>query len=272
MIWGLQDVHVRRGRTNALAGVTVPVEPSRITVVVGGDGAGKSTCLAVLAGLIEPDQGTVRRPATERIGYVPATAGLYADLTVEENLAFWAAAYRLSGPRRGRAAARTLEQTGLTSARGRLGGQLSGGMARKLAVGLALLHAPELLILDEPTTGVDPVSRTELWRLIGRAAADGAAVAVSTTYVNEAARAAYVVLLAAGRVLASGSPDRILHDVPGAIGIARGTDRPVPLSWRRGASWRVWAPDGRLPDGATPVQPDFDDAVVVAELAREPGR
>jgi ABC-2 type transport system ATP-binding protein len=272
MSWGLQDVHVRRGRTEALAGVTVPVEPSRVTVVVGGDGAGKSTSLAVLAGLVEPDRGTVRRPAKERIGYVPATAGLYADLTVAENLAFWADAYRLSGPQRGRATVRILEQTGLTSARGRLGGQLSGGMARKLAVGLALLHAPELLILDEPTTGVDPVSRTELWRLISRAAADGAAVVVSTTYVNEAARAAYVVLLEAGQALATGSPDQILRGVPGTVGTARGNDRPDPLSWRRGASWRMWAPDGRLPDGVLPVRPDFDDAVVVAELAREQGR
>jgi ABC-type multidrug transport system ATPase subunit len=272
MSWGLRDVHVRRGRTDALAGVTVPVEPSQVTVVVGGDGAGKSTGLAVLAGLIEPDRGTARRPGKERIGYVPATAGLYADLTIEENLAFWAGAYRLSGPRRDRAAARILDQTGLSGARGRLGGQLSGGMARKLAVGLALLHTPELLILDEPTTGVDPVSRAELWRLISRAAAGGAAIVVSTTYVNEAARAAHVVLLEAGQVLASGSPDQILRDVPGAVGTAHGNDRPDPLSWRRGSSWRIWAPDGRLPEGVPQVQPDFDDAVVVAELARERGR
>ena len=272
MTWGLEDVRVTRGRTVALAGVTVPVDPSRITVVVGGDGAGKSTCLAVLAGLLEPDAGVVRRPAKERIGYVPATAGLYADLTVGENLAFWADAYRLPGGDRGRLIARTLEQTGLAGARGRLGGQLSGGMQRKLAVGLALLHAPELLILDEPTTGVDPVSRTELWRLISRSAADGTAVVVTTTYVNEAARAARVILLEAGQVLASGSPQDILRGIPGAVGSARGLDRPAPLSWRRGASWRVWAPTGQLPEGVSPVQADFEDAVLVAELSHEQGR
>ena len=272
MSWGLQDVRVRRGQVIALDGVAVPVDPGRVTVVVGGDGAGKSTCLEVLVGLLQPDAGTVRRPGKERIGYVPATAGLYGDLTVQENLDFTADAYRLSRSERTRTADQIIERIGLAGARHRLGGKLSGGMQRKLAVGLALLHSPELLVLDEPTTGVDPVSRAELWRLISGAAAAGAAVAVSTTYVNEAARAAAVVLLEAGHVLASGSPEEILRGVPGAVGTARTADRPSPLSWRRGASWRVWAPAGRLPVGAQPVQPDFDDAVVVAALASEPGR
>ena len=272
MRWGLQDVRVRRGRNAALAGVTVPADPSRITVVVGGDGAGKSTCLEVLAGLLEPDAGIVHRPAKERIGYVPATAGLWADLTVQENLDFIADAYRLPASERRRKADQLVARTGLAEVRRRLGGQLSGGMQRKLAVGLALLHAPELLVLDEPTTGVDPVSRAELWRLISRAAVEGTAVAVTTTYLNEAARAACVVLLEAGTVLASGSPEDILHNVPGALGTTEGVDRPTPLSWRRGPSWRVWAPAGRLPDGTQPLQPDFEDAVVVAELASKAGR
>ena len=272
MTWGLDDVQVIRGRKAVLDAVTVPVEPSRITVVVGGDGAGKSTCLRVLAGLLQPGKGAVRRPAKERIGYVPATAGLYADLTVQENLTFTADAYRLSGSERNRKASQILEQTGLGSARGRLCGQLSGGMQRKLAVGLALLHSPELLILDEPTTGVDPVSRADLWRLISRAAVEGAATAVSTTYVNEAARATSVVLLETGKVLASGTPEDILDAIPGAVGTQPGADRPNPLSWRRGTGWRVWAPDGRLPDGVQQIVPDFEDAVVVAALASEPGR
>jgi ABC-2 type transport system ATP-binding protein len=201
-----------------------------------------------------------------------ATAGLYEDLTVQENLDFIADAYRLAGPERAAAAAQIIDRTGLAGARHRLGGKLSGGMQRKLAVGLALLHSPELLVLDEPTTGVDPVSRAELWRLISGTAAHGTAVAVTTTYVNEAARAGTVVLLEAGRVLASGSPEDILRGVPGTLGATRQTDRPSPLSWRRGASWRVWAPAGRLPDGVQPVHPDFDDAVVVAALADEAAR
>src|SRR5579863_10215742 len=112
MTWGLDQVRVTRGRKAALAAVTVAVGPSRITVVVGGDGAGKSSCLQVLAGLLEPDTGTVRRPAKERIGYVPATAGLYRDLTVQQNLDFTAAAFRLSHRERDRKADQILEQTG----------------------------------------------------------------------------------------------------------------------------------------------------------------
>jgi ABC-2 type transport system ATP-binding protein len=272
--WGLEDVRLSYGRRPALDGVTMPVDRSRVTVVVGGDGAGKSTCLKALVGLLRPQAGTVRRPAKERIGYVPATAGLYTDLTVQQNLDFSAGAYRLPASRRGPKQDEILERTGLAGARHRLGGQLSGGMQRKLAVGLALLHSPDLLVLDEPTTGVDPVSRAELWRLISGAAAGGAAVAVATTYVNEAARAASVVLLEAGTVLASGAPDGILRGIPGAVGCtsADGGRAPTALSWRRGVRWRVWAPSGELPAGVEPVSPDFEDAVVVAELAGEGGQ
>ena len=273
MRWGLRDVRVSRGDALALAGVTVPADPSRVTVVVGGDGAGKSTCLQVLVGLLRPGSGSVLRPPKQRIGYVPATAGLYADLTIQENLDFAASAYGLSGRDYGRKADKLLEQTGLGQARRRLGGQLSGGMQRKLALAMALLHAPELLVLDEPTTGVDPVSRAELWRLISGAAADGAAVVASTTYVNEAARAALVVLLESGRAVASGSPEQILNGIPGVLGAMESACRPTPLSWRRGVSWRVWGPDGTLPQGARPVAPDFEDAVVAATLASgQPGR
>lgn len=275
MNWGLTDVRVSRGRNVALAGVTVPVLEGCVTVVVGGDGAGKSTCLDVLVGLLEPDAGIVRRPAKEHIGYVPATAGLYEDLTVQENLDFSADAFRLSRSERTRKAEKILDRTGLAGVRHRLGGQLSGGMQRKLAVGMALLHSPGLLVLDEPTTGVDPVSRGELWRLISSAAADGTAVAVSTTYVNEAARASAVVLLESGTMLASGSPEEILRRVPGTLGrtgSGPAASRPTPLSWRRGATWRVWEPTGSLPDGVQPVQPDFEDAVVIAALAGEQRR
>ncbi len=274
MTWGLDDVRVSFGHRAALDGVTVLASPAQVAVVVGGDGAGKSTCLRALVGLVRPQAGTVRRPARQRIGYVPATVGLYPDLTVQENLDFGARAYRLAAGQRGQREQQLLERTGLAGVRSRLGGQLSGGMQRKLAVTLALLHAPDLLVLDEPTTGVDPVSRVELWRLISGAAAQGTAVVVATTYVNEAARAASVVLLEGGKVLASGSPDGILRGVPGAVGAAvrPGAGRPGALSWLRGTGWRVWAPDGELPAGAERAAPDFDDAVVVAELAAQAQR
>src|SRR5262249_4512016 len=146
----------------AVAGPTGAADPSLVTVVVGGDGAGKSTCLDVLVGLVEPDAGTVRRPAKERIGYVPATAGLYPDLTGQENLDFTAEAYGLSGSEHDRQAAEIIERIGLTAARHRLGSQLSGGMQRKLAVGLALKHesGPPLSPRNSPDHRVSTATPT----------------------------------------------------------------------------------------------------------------
>ena len=274
MTWGLEDVRVGFGRRIALDGVTVPAGPASVTVVVGGDGAGKSTCLKTLVGLVRPQAGSVRRPAKERIGYVPATAGLYADLTVQQNLDFTAGAYRLPAGQREQREQQLLERTGLAGVRRRLGGQLSGGMQRKLAVALALLHAPDLLVLDEPTTGVDPVSRAELWRLISAAAAQGTAVVVGHD-VRERGRPRRVRGAARGR---EGPGQRLARRHParrarrGRHRAGRGAARPGPLSWRRGVGWRVWAPDGELPAGVERTGPDFDDAVVVAELAAQAGR
>jgi ABC-2 type transport system ATP-binding protein len=267
MTFGLDQVSVRFGGRTVLNAVSLPVRPSEITVVVGGDGAGKTTCLRTLVGLVHPDDGEVRRPGKERIGYVPATTGLYEDLTVEENLAFSAHAYAIPRAEYQQRTEELLARNGLTNARQRRGGELSGGMKRKLAVGLALLHVPELLVLDEPTTGVDPVSRVELWRLISQAAVAGAAVVVATTYVNEAARATSVVLLESGRVIATGSPEEILASIPGTLGRTRGGSQPTERSWRRGLEWRVWAPSGGLPAGVESATPDLEDAVVVASLA-----
>jgi ABC-2 type transport system ATP-binding protein len=269
MKWGLDRVSVRFGSRVALAAVTVPAEPSGVTVVVGGDGAGKSTCLRSLVGLVRPDEGRVSRPDKARIGYVPTPGGLYTDLTVQENLAFASATYGV----RDADYDGMLDRLGLASARDRLGGQLSGGMQRKLAVGLSLIHSPDLLILDEPTTGVDPVSRMELWRLISGAAAAGTAVVVATTYINEAERGTLAVLLEEGHALASGSAGEIADGVPGAVGRLRagGKARPSGEWWRRGADWRLWEPSGDLPEGTEAIQPDLHDAAIVAALAAERG-
>ena len=266
MTWGLDRVSVAFGGVRAIDDVTVVAHPGSTTVVVGGDGAGKSTSLRALVGLVRVEGGIVRAPPKHDIGYVPATEGVYEDLTVAENVEFVADAFRMVRHRRTDATATLLERTGLRGAEARLAGQLSGGMRRKLAVGLALLHEPALLVLDEPTTGVDPVSRSELWRLITGATARGAAVVVATTYVNEATRAASVVLLDAGAVLASGEPDAILRSVPGAVGSAEEPVGTLDRRWRRGGAWRVWAPGGELPAGCHLVEADFEDAVVVAEL------
>ena len=203
------------------------------------------------------------------MGYVPATAGLYTDLTVEENLAFSGGAYGVVGSELAQRSTELLERIGLANARTRLGGQLSGGMRRKLAVAMALLHRPALLVLDEPTTGVDPVSRSELWRLISTAAAGGTAVVATTTYVDEAHRASTVTLLEQGRSISTGAPSEIVAAVAGKLGVVRSTAQPQGLSWRWGTSWRVWSPTDVLPEGAEPLQPGFEDAVIIACLADE---
>jgi ABC-type multidrug transport system ATPase subunit len=206
-LWGGEDLTVRYGRRMALEGVSLGVGSGTVTVVVGGDGAGKTTLMRALAGVVPVEKGVVRRPARQRLGYVSGANGIYRDLTVDENIAFSAAAYGLTQDERERRAAALLEQTGLSAARDRLAGDLSGGMRQKLAFALALLHEPELLILDEPTTGVDPVSRNELWRMISRAAAGGAAVVVATAYLDEVSRGAEVVVLEGGRTAAAGPPE-----------------------------------------------------------------
>jgi ABC-2 type transport system ATP-binding protein len=146
-------------------------------------------------------------------------------------------------------------------------------MQRKLSVGLALVHAPDLLVLDEPTTGLDPVSRMELWRLISGSAADGTAVVVATTYVNEAERGNHAILLDEGRVLAGGSPGDIAAGVPGVVGRrpAGGAAQPGEDWWRRGGDWRLWVPTGDLPEGTEAIKPDLQDAVIVTALAAERG-
>jgi len=192
------------------------VPAGAVTAVIGGDGAGKTTLLRALAGVVRPTAGTVRGPARRRIGYVAGASGLYDDLSVAENVAFVAGAYGVRDAELEARLAELLERTGLDGIGDRLAGRLSGGMRQKLAFALAMLHRPELLILDEPTTGVDPVSRVELWRLIAGAAAGGAGVVVSTTYLNEAERAATVLLLDAGRALAAGPPQAVTAQLPPA--------------------------------------------------------
>ncbi len=272
MTWGLSSVSVAFGATTALDNVSVLAEPGTVTVVVGGDGAGKSTLLRTLVGIARTRSGDVHRPAKEAMGYVPAAGGLYGDLSVEQNLAFSGKAYSMTPADIKASADQVLERIGLSEFRTRLAGQLSGGMQRKLALSMALLHRPGLLVLDEPTTGVDPVSRAELWRLIGAAAARGAAVVASTTYVDEALRASSIILLEQGRVLASGAPADIIASVPGRVGVVTAAPDASTAYWRHGATWRIWGPTGELPPQAVPVPVTFHDAVIIASLADEETR
>jgi ABC-2 type transport system ATP-binding protein len=265
--YGVTNLRVRYGGREAVDGVTFTVQGHTIAALVGGDGAGKTSVLRALAGAIAPAGGSVRRPDERRIGYMPAGEAVYRDLTVEENLAFSAQAYGVRGAEGARRAAELLERTGLGAARSRLGGQLSGGMRHKLALAMALLHQPELLVLDEPTTGIDPVSRAQLWRLIASAAAAGAAVVLATCYVDEAERAATVVVLSDGQVLLAGSPEEVVARTPGVVVESAARLDPVN-SWLRGARWRAWSPDGTVPPGAARAELNLEDAVIVAELAR----
>jgi ABC-2 type transport system ATP-binding protein len=264
--YGVADLRVRYGGATAVDGVSFTVPARTIGALVGGDGAGKSSVLRALAGAVAPAGGSMQRPDERRIGYMPAGEGVYLDLTVEENLAFSARAYGVHGAEATRRADDLLERTGLGAARDRLGGQLSGGMRKKLGLAMALLHEPELLVLDEPTTGIDPVSRAQLWRLIAGTAAAGASVVLATSYVDEAERAAIVVVLSEGRVLLAGPPEEVVAGTPGAVVDSAARLDPV-VSWRRGGRWRTWSPDGTVPPGAERAELDLEDAVVVAELA-----
>jgi ABC-2 type transport system ATP-binding protein len=270
MTWGVDDLVVRFGHHVALDRVSLDARPGGVVGVVGGDGAGKTTLLRCLVGALPASAGEVRRPDRRRIGYLSSTSGTYPDLSVEENLAFSATAYGVAPAEVRARVAEYLERTGLEAARTRLAGNLSGGMRQKLGVIRAMLHRPELLVLDEPTTGVDPVSRADLWWLVARAAAEGAAVVLATAYLDEAERAGWLLALDDGRPLAQGTAAEIAASVPGAIRAVAG--RPPGdegrRAWRRGASWRVWTPDpAGAGDGA--VRPDLHDAVTVAALRRE---
>lgn len=258
--WGVQDLKVDYGKTKALRRVSLRIQPGVIHAVVGGDGAGKTTLLRVLAGLGLDTGGIIRIPGAGRIGYVPPNGGVFGDLSVAENMEFVADAYRLSGwqPR----GAALLGRAGLDRFGDRLAGRLSGGQRRKLAGSMALLPEPDLLVLDEVTTGVDPVSRMDLWRLIASAAAGGAGVVIATGYLDEAERAGQVLLLHEGTQLASGTPQALKEGMRGTV-----SDVPSPdghRAWRRGRRWRQWDPDGAGGGKVT-----LEDVAIVAELSTE---
>lgn len=269
---GVESLRVCFGDTVALDDVGVAVPAGAITAVVGGDGAGKSTLLRVLAGRIRPDAGSVHTLDKQRIGYQPATSGVWGNLTVEQNLAFVGGSYGMPGREIRERGGELLGRAGLGSARDRLGRDLSGGMRQKLGFLLAILHRPELVLLDEPSTGVDPVSRVELWRLVAATAAEGTAVLLATTYLDEAQRAATVTALDRGRMIAAGTAEDIIRSMPGAIvldpeGRGEAKDAEAWNSWRRGRSRHRWLPEGE--PSAARVTPDLEDALIAYTLSRD---
>lgn len=266
----VRDAVVRIGDRLALDRVSLRAEAGCVTAVVGGDGAGKTTLLRALVGRVPVHSGTVDAPPRERVGYLPASEGSWRGLTVAQNLDFVGGSYGMAAADLARRRAELLAATGLVEFADRPASQLSGGMRRKLGVCMAMLHEPELLVLDEPSTGVDPVSRVDLWALAAQAAARGTTVVMSTTYLDEAERARHVVVLDQGRTLASGTPGEIVADVPGAITRQAAAVRPE-WAWRRGRSFRELWIDADPPSTTQPIAADLEDAVIARALASAHG-
>jgi ABC-2 type transport system ATP-binding protein len=210
----LDRVVKRYGATEALSGLSLQVERGEMFGLIGPDGAGKTTSIRILCGLLHPDGGTVRvlgldpvkehRSLSDRVGYLSQRFSLYGDLTVDENIAFFA---EVHGVRKFHARRdQLLAMTQLAPFRGRLADRLSGGMKQKLALACTLVHEPDLIVLDEPTTGVDPVSRREFWKLLSEFLSHGITILMSTPYLDEAERCSRVALLHEGRLLAMDAP------------------------------------------------------------------
>lgn len=230
----LDDLHKSYGATVALQGLTLAVPAGRICGLIGPDGAGKTTAMRILCGLLRPDGGrasVLGRDCTREsqaikphLGYMPQRFSLYPDLTVAENLRFFADLFAVGRDERVRREAELMEFSKLGPFCDRRAGRLSGGMKQKLALSCTLIHTPEVLVLDEPTTGVDPVSRREFWRILRDLAGRGLALLVSTPYMDEAGLCDDVVLVHDGRAIARGTPAEVAASFSRRLLEVRGPD------------------------------------------------
>jgi ABC-2 type transport system ATP-binding protein len=221
----LDRVSKQYGRTTAVRELSLSVERGEMFGLIGPDGAGKTTTIRLICGLLPADAGSVRvldldpvrdhRRMTGSAGYLSQRFSLYGDLSIDENIAFFAEIHGVRDYRARRD--RLLEMTQLAPFRTRLADKLSGGMKQKLALACTLVHEPALIVLDEPTTGVDPVSRREFWKLLSEFLSQGITIVMATPYLDEAERCTRVALLHEGRLLAMDRPDALRATLPGAL-------------------------------------------------------
>jgi ABC-2 type transport system ATP-binding protein len=224
----------RFGGLTAVAGLSLEVRPGEAFALLGPDAAGKTTAMRLLVGIMDPDDGqvqvlgldTVRQSEAlkEHIGYMPQRFGLYDDLTVAENIAFYADIYQVGRQARDRRLPELLGFSNLTPFTGRLAGALSGGMRQKLGLVCALIHTPKVLFLDEPTFGVDPISRREFWEILYRLIGQGLTIFLTTAYMDEAERAHRVGLMHEGRLLVVDTPKALKASFQGELLEARAAD------------------------------------------------
>ncbi len=217
----------RFGDLTAVDGLTFDVPEGVLFGLVGPDGAGKTTTLRMLGGVLRPSAGDATLGGTSvasdpegvkhHIAYMSQRFGLYTDLTVRENVEFYADLYEVPAAERPARLERLWHFSGLGPFQDRLAGQLSGGMKQKLSLCSALIHHPRMLLLDEPTFGVDPISRRELWGILDEMVREGVTILLSTAYMDEAERCAKVALLHQGRILALDHPDVLRRALPGRM-------------------------------------------------------
>jgi len=281
------NVVKRYGDVEALRDVSFAVNRGEMFGLIGPDGAGKTTAIRAMCGLLHVDGGSIRvlgkdpvrqhRDITASVGYLSQRFSLYGDLSIDENIAFFA---RIHGvhefhDRRNR----LLEMTQLTRFRSRLADQLSGGMKQKLALACTLVHEPQVILLDEPTTGVDPVSRREFWKLLSQFLASGITIVMSTPYLDEAERCGRIVLLHEGQVLALDQPGTLRTSLTGTlfeVVVPQPRDAQDVLAGRRevagvqvfGDRLHVWMQDADAGAAATKLAKAADSAAINATTIR----
>jgi ABC-2 type transport system ATP-binding protein len=258
------------------------VNRGEIFGLVGPDGAGKTATMRMLAGVMRPDGGAIvidgvdavadPEEAKQHVSYMPQRFGLYEDLTVDENIRFYADLFEVPPAIRRERAGRLLAASGMSDFGRFRAGQLSGGMKQKLGVACALVHTPKILLLDEPTTGVDPVSRRDFWRILYGLREDGVTIVISTAYLDEAERCNRLILMHSGRALYCDTPAALKKHMPGtliAISSADGRAVRSAITGQPGVSQVLLVGDGvhAVVDDADRRIPQLRDAIRLANLS-----